>query len=204
MHKPTYFRTAGRALDRLAVRPLSRSLAFCLATATLASPAAFAQSAPPPITLPLPNYLPIQDLNSGAAAADQSGGQGGAAAPTADSLDSGYYTSQIVAYSIGGAGGTGTNGGDPTGNGGLGGAGANINMTLMPSAGVNSNVTGAAVDLNSSGGVGGTAGQMGSSSGNPGQPGQGGNAGNVAFNQSGTVISTGGWSGGTPRSKSVV
>ncbi|WP_109126086.1 autotransporter outer membrane beta-barrel domain-containing protein [Dyella sp. C11] len=209
MNKPKYCHAQrAQTLDRLARRPLSRMVALCIAAAcggnALMSTAA-AQTAPPPITLPLPNYLPIQDLNSGTGAPDQSGGQGGAATATVDSLDSGYYTSQIIAYSIGGAGGTGTNGGDPTGNGGLGGNGANVNMTVMPSAGVNSKLAvTAAVDLNSSGGVGGTAGAMDSSSGNPGQPGQGGNAGNVAFNQNGTVISTNGWNGGTPGTTAIL
>jgi len=194
-----------RNLDRLARRPLCRSLAFCLATAAIATPAAHAQSAPPSISLPTPNIPPIQDDNSGAAAGDQSGALGGNANPTSDELDNGYYTSSIVAQSIGGAGGTGTNGGDPTGNGGNGGNGANVVFTVQPGSGVNSDTTGlAAVDLDSSGGVGGTAGAMDSESGNPGQPGGGGNAGNVTFSQSGTVISTNGWSGSTPGTTAVL
>jgi hypothetical protein len=110
--------------------------------------------------------------------------------------------------SIGGAGGSGTDGGSPTGNGGAGGGSGtitlNINNTGSPSGVSSGSTAAAAVLLQSNGGNGGTAGEMSSSTGYPGTPGSGGNGNNITVNQSGDIFSTNGWNGTTPGTTAIL
>jgi uncharacterized protein YhjY with autotransporter beta-barrel domain len=202
-------RPAPISLDRLPRRPLYQVLAFWAATATCASTALFsnpAAAAPQATaTLPAPNQPAVNAISTGTTGPYGSGQQGGNGSDGNYELDGGIIVPSILLSSVGGAGGTGQDGGDPTGNGGAGGNAGGMVLTLDAGSGVNSNTAGpAAVWLSSTGGNGGTAGKMASSSGYPGQPGAGGNSQSINFNQYGSVISTNGWNGSTPGTTAIL
>jgi putative transposase len=202
-------RTAPVALNSLKRRPLYQVLALWGAAVTCgsASLAGNVAVAAPQVTdnLPAPNQPAVNAVSTGTAAPYGSGQQGGNGSDGNYELASGNIVPSILFSSVGGAGGTGQDGGDPTGNGGAGGNAGAVMLTLDAGSGVNSVLSGpAAVWLGSVGGNGGTAGKMATSSGYPGQPGAGGNSQSINFNQYASVISTNGWNGSTPGTTAIL
>jgi len=157
------------------------------------------------------NMPNVSFTNVGQTGAYGSGAQGGQGAdlpynlPTNSVVGDNSSNPAVTVSSTGGAGGTGQDGGDPTGNGGTGGNGGSVSFSIGGGSQVSSGTTGAAaVVLTSNGGVGGTPGVMSSSGGMPGAPGSGGNSGGVQMSQNGSISSTQGWNGSTPGTTAVL
>ena len=220
MAKPLTTRSCARtSLDRLSHKSLYRSLAFWMATTSsvgVAMVGNVAVAAPPSANLPAPNTSAISVNQIGASGPDQSGQTGGNADSVSYELSSGQIVGgnngnpSIQLSSVGGTGGTGSDGGAPTGAGGDGGTASQVTLTLDAGSGVNSSVTNssanpnAAIWLASTGGNGAAPGATLLSQGYPGRPGAGANSGGITFNQYATVISHVGWNGSTPGTTAIL
>ncbi|PTR34481.1 uncharacterized protein with beta-barrel porin domain [Luteibacter sp. OK325] len=191
-------------LRRLARRPLSQALAF-LVVATLYSGDVLATPG-----LPTPNVPAVNVQSIGNSGLDETGVQGSQSTAVYYGLSPGDTAPSITMISAGGQGGTGSDGGNPTGNGGQGGDGNLVELTIGSGAWVNStNVStadnaNAAVWLQSLGGDGATAGKMSGNNGHPGQPGGGGSSYGVLFDQFVTVASSSGWNNSQPGTTAVL
>ncbi|MFM0208371.1 hypothetical protein PQQ96_13270 [Paraburkholderia sediminicola] len=202
-------RSAPVALSSLKRRPLYQVLALWGAAVTCGSASLAGNVAVAALqvteNLPAPNQPAVIAISTGTPGPYGSGQQGGNGSDGSIGLAAPDILPSILFSSVGGAGGTGQDGGDPTGNGGAGGNAGALVLILGAGSGVNSVLAGpAAVWLSSTGGNGGTAGKMASSSGYPGQPGAGGNSQSINFSQYGSVISTNGWNGSTPGTTAIL
>lgn len=166
---------------------------------------AVAQSVPAPYASPI-NWSATG--NAGGAGTGQSGETiGGWTLDIGNGAYIGDGSNQpsVLVSTIGGAGGSGTNGGSPTGNGGAGGGSGTVTLNIAAGSGVSSASTAqAAVLLQANGGAGGTAGEMAQSTGYPGTPGSGGNGNSITVNQNGDIQSTNGWNGSTPGTTAIL